>query len=85
MSVSGEHLARLAGKAWDARDAYGVDVMKQNGIQTTIASAEFVGNVGKKTSGIEKAWYEEAKKKGVDGPKVLAEFRDEIRKVAQGK
>lgn len=84
MSVSGERLARLAGKAWDTRDAFGVDVMKQNGIQTTIATSEFVGAVGKKTGGIEKAWYDEAKKKGVDGAKVLAEFRDEIRKVSQG-
>src|SRR5882757_6279993 len=45
MSVSGEPLAVLAGKAWDATDAAALEEMKKVGIQITNPSPEFVKDV----------------------------------------
>src|SRR5438128_10461269 len=42
MSVSGEPLARLAGKAWDATDAAALEEMKRANIQVSEASPELV-------------------------------------------
>ena len=45
MSVSGEALARLAGKAWDAADKVGLDAMKAANVQIIEASPAFVADV----------------------------------------
>jgi len=82
MKVSGEHFSALAGKAWDAADRAGVAAMKAAGVEMDTASPDLVAAIKGKTDPIEKAWYAEAKTKGVDGPAVMAALRAEIKKIA---
>jgi TRAP-type C4-dicarboxylate transport system substrate-binding protein len=83
-SLSGEKLAVLAGKAWDATDAAALEEMKKVGIQITNPSPEFVNDVQARSKGIVDKWVKDATAKGVDGAKVLAEFREELKRVAAG-
>jgi TRAP-type C4-dicarboxylate transport system substrate-binding protein len=83
-SVSGEALARLAGKAWDAADAAGIEEMKKLGIKIDPASPELVKGVQERAKPLEEKWVKDATAKGVDGAKVLAEFREEVKRVAAG-
>jgi TRAP-type C4-dicarboxylate transport system substrate-binding protein len=86
MKHSGEAFSRRAGKAWDAADVKGLETMKAAGIQVQTASDALVKEIRAKTDPIEKEWIEkDAKPKGVDGAKVLAALRAEIKNVAAGK
>ena len=84
-SVSGEALARLAGKAWDAADNAGIEEMKKIGIKIDAASPELVKGVQERAKPLEQKWVKDATAKGIDGAKVLAEFREEVKRVADGK
>lgn len=81
MSVSGEHFARLAGKAWDVADRDGLASFKAAGGEVITASPAFVADIKARTASLEVAWEKEAKAKGVDGAAILAAFRAEIKKV----
>jgi TRAP-type C4-dicarboxylate transport system substrate-binding protein len=83
-SVSFEPLARLAGKAWDAADAAGLEEMKRGGIQISEASPELIKGVEERAKTIIDKWVKDATAKGIDGAKVLAEFREELKRVAAG-
>jgi TRAP-type C4-dicarboxylate transport system substrate-binding protein len=85
MSVSGENIARIAGKAWDDADKLSLEQMKKDGVQVADASPELVKAVAEKSKAIVDKWIEAAKAKGVDGAKALAEFHEEIKNVAAGK
>ncbi|MDP1653629.1 MAG: TRAP transporter substrate-binding protein [Rhodocyclaceae bacterium] len=82
MKVSGENFARMAGKHWDAADTDGLKQMKASQIIVRDASPELVAEIKAKTEGLEKAWYDEAKAKGIDGAAVMAEFRADIKKLS---
>jgi TRAP-type transport system periplasmic protein len=84
MSVSGEALARLAGKSWDAADRAAYEEMKKAGIQITEAAPELIAGVKERAKVIEDDWVKNASAKGIDGAKVLAEFREELKRVAAG-
>ncbi|MFL6799754.1 MAG: TRAP transporter substrate-binding protein [Xanthobacteraceae bacterium] len=84
MSVSGEPLAVLAGKAWDATDAAALEEMKRVGIQISEPPPQFVTQVQDRAKPIIDKWVKDATAKGVDGAKVLAEFREELKRVAAG-
>jgi TRAP-type C4-dicarboxylate transport system substrate-binding protein len=84
-SVSGEELARLAGKAWDEADKAGIDEMRKIGVRIDEASPELVKGVQDRTKPLEDKWVKSATAKGIDGAKVLAEFREEVKRVASGK
>jgi TRAP-type transport system periplasmic protein len=84
-SVSGEALARLAGKSWDEADRAGLEEMNKAGIRIDEASPELVKGVREKTKQLEDNWIKAASAKGIDGAKVLAEFREEVARVAAGK
>lgn len=85
MSVSGEALARLAGKAWDAADKGGMDALKAAGVNIQQASPAFIAEVRSRTEPLANNWIQAANAKGLDGAKVLAEFREELKRVAEGK
>ncbi len=85
MSVSGEHLARLAGKAWDAADKVGMETMRAANVQIIQASPAFVAEVDKRTEPLVAQWIKSAEKEGIDGKKVYAEFHEELKRVAAGK
>src|SRR5678815_3920648 len=82
MSVSGEHLARLAGRSWDAADRGGLEAMKVAGVQIVEASPAFVADVRQRTAPLVQDWIKSATAKGVDGAKAWAEYQDELKKVA---
>ena len=82
MSVSGEALSRLAGKAWDAADKIGLDAMKSAGVQITEASPALVADVRRLTAPLAQEWIKSANAKGVDGQKAYDEFHAELKKVA---
>jgi TRAP-type transport system periplasmic protein len=83
--LSGEHIARLAGKSWDEADQKGLDVLKKSGVKIVNANSELVAEVKKRSAPIVDEWIKNASAKGVDAAKILAEFRDELKKVAAGK
>lgn len=85
MKVSGENFARLAGKAWDRVDVEGVAAMKADGVQVIDATDDLVNQIRARTASLEDKWIGEAKAKGVDGAKVMADLRAEIARVAAGK
>ncbi len=85
LSVSGEVLARLAGKAWDAADKVGIDAMKAANVEVVEASPAFVAEVKQRTAPLVQAWIKSADAKGVDGAKAYAEYQEELKKVAAGK
>lgn len=76
--LSGEHLARRAGKAWDAMDAKAEAAVREARIPIVNASPAFVAEIKDKTSGLEKAWFDKVKAKGADGPALLSALRKEI-------
>ena len=83
-SVSGEALARLAGKAWDASDKIGSEALKAAGATIIEASPAFVADVRARTAPLVQDWIKSANAKGIDGAKVVAEFQEELKKVAGG-
>ena len=82
--VSGEHLARLAGRSWDEADAKGLDALKKSGVKIVTADAAFAAEVAKRSAPIVEEWIKSASAKGVDAAKILTEFRAELKKVAAG-
>ncbi len=81
---SGEKLARLVGKFWDNGDQVGREALKTNNVPTITANAAFISELNTKIGPLEESWFKLAAEKGVDGKKVLAEFRAEIKKVEAG-
>jgi TRAP-type C4-dicarboxylate transport system substrate-binding protein len=84
-SVSGEHLARLAGKSWDAADRGGLDALKAANVTIIEASPAFVADVRQRTAPLVQEWIKSASAKGVDGAKAWAEYQEELKQVAAGK
>jgi len=82
MRVSGENFARIAGKGWDDSDAVGQAAMDKIGIQSIVASDEFVAEIAAATAHLEADWVAKADALGVDGAAVMADLRAEIAKVA---
>jgi TRAP-type C4-dicarboxylate transport system substrate-binding protein len=81
MKLSGDYLARKAGLAWDKHGKAGFEVMKKAGIQIERAPEGLVASVKDRTRNFEIDWIKDAAAKGVDGPKVLADFRAEAKKL----
>jgi TRAP-type C4-dicarboxylate transport system substrate-binding protein len=82
--ISGEHIARLAGRSWDEADQKGLDALKKSGVKIVNASPELAAEVKKRSAPIIEDWIKQATAKGVDAAKILAEFREELKKVARG-
>jgi TRAP-type C4-dicarboxylate transport system substrate-binding protein len=83
--ISGEHIARLAGQSWDDADQRGFEALKKSGVKIVTASPELQAEVRKRSAPIVEDWVKQASAKGVDAAKILAEFREELKKVAAGK
>jgi len=79
---SGKRFAARSGQAWDVEDDDGIAALKKAGVQLATADAALVSAIREKSKPIEDAWFKEARAKGVDGAKVLAELREETRKMA---
>lgn len=81
MAVSGEKLSAMAGKAWDAGDAAGLKAAQEAGVNLNMVkdgdalSKEFVAL----TKGMDEAFLESVKDRGVDAKAALAELREVAR------
>ena len=80
-SVSGEAFARLA-RAWDESDQQAIAAMPELGVQRTMAGDTFVRDLRSRLAFLDRAWIDEAIRRGVDGDAALTFFRDEARRVA---
>ncbi len=83
--LSKEHVAITCGKSWDAADQRGLEGLKKAGAKIDTANPAFVKDVMAKAKVLDDEWIQAANAKGVDGAKVLAEFRQELKKVAAEK
>ncbi|HVL58223.1 MAG TPA: TRAP transporter substrate-binding protein [Burkholderiaceae bacterium] len=81
MRVSGEALAREIGKTWDRNAAEGFELLKANGGELIRADANLVKAVAERTAKFEREWLETAKSRGIDGDKVIAEYRALVKQV----
>ena len=82
--IAGEWIARHAGQSWDEADRKGLEVLKKSGVKIVNADPAFVAEVKKRSAPIIEDWIQKASAKGVDAAKILAEFREELKKVAAG-
>lgn len=80
-----EYAARSNGQSWDAADQKGLEGIKKAGVTIANANPAFVKDVMARAKQLDDDWIKSANAKGVDGAKVLAEFRAELKKVAAGK
>ena len=80
-----EYAARSNGQSWDTADQKGLEGLKASGVSIANASPAFVKEVMAQAKQLDDEWIKGANAKGVDGAKVLAEFREELKKVASGK
>ncbi|MCP4597662.1 TRAP transporter substrate-binding protein [Neptuniibacter sp.] len=78
MAVSGEKLSAMAGKAWDAGDAAGLEAAQADGVNITMVKEgdalanEFVAL----TKGMDEAFLKSVEDRGVDAKAALAELRE---------
>jgi TRAP-type C4-dicarboxylate transport system substrate-binding protein len=80
-----EYAARSCGQSWDNADAKGMAALRASGVAIASASPAFVKEVMARARQLEDEWIKGANAKGVDGAKVLAEFRAELKNVASEK
>ena len=80
-----EHVARSNGKSWDEADRKGMEALKKSGVKIVNADAALQAEVQKRSAPIIDDWIAKANAKGVDAKAILAEFREELKKVAAGK
>jgi TRAP-type C4-dicarboxylate transport system substrate-binding protein len=83
--LTGEYVARSAGRSWDEADRKGMEAMKKSEIRIVNADAGLIKEVQTLSAPIVEDWIKKASAKGVDARAVLAEFRAELKKVASEK
>ena len=83
--ISGEYIARLAGNSWDTADVKGMEALKKSSVKIVNANPEMIAEVKKRSAPLIDDWIQKANAKGLDGAKILAEFREELKKAAAGK
>lgn len=77
MSVSGEELAKLGGRAFDQGDDKAEAIMKTDGVEMLTASDEFVAGIKSKIGFLEDEWSKDAATLGVDAKAALETMRQE--------
>jgi TRAP-type C4-dicarboxylate transport system substrate-binding protein len=83
--ISHEAFARQVGKAWDNNAGAGFDAFKAAGGQVIPADAALVKAVAEKTARFEQEWVKMVDEKGLDGKAILAEYRDEVKKLTDAR
>ena len=77
MSVSGEKLSALAGKAWEQADVEGLAFAREQGVNVIEhdANSKFVQDFNKLAEGMDQAWIENVADRDVDAEAALKELR----------
>jgi len=81
MSVSGEKLSAMAGKAWDADALVGEKDARDSGNTIMDATPEIIADFKKLTADMEKEWLDSVKDRGVDAAAALKELREIARSI----
>ena len=68
MKISGEAMARTAGKAYDDAGREALDDLRKSGGSVDTVSPEMLADLKKKLQPVEQTWIEKAKKKGMADP-----------------
>lgn len=84
LKLSGENIARMGGKAWGDADTAALTALRAGKVTFHQVNPKLIADVKARSAGFEKEWLDAAKAKGIDGPKVLAEFRAELAKADAG-
>jgi TRAP-type C4-dicarboxylate transport system substrate-binding protein len=84
LRLSGENIARMGGKAWGEADTAALAALKAKNVNFIQASPKLVADIRARTAAFEKNWLDAAKAANIDGPKVLAEFRAELKRLEGG-
>jgi TRAP-type C4-dicarboxylate transport system substrate-binding protein len=79
--LNGEALTRMASAVWDRLNAEGITTMKKAGISFRPAPPEMIADLRTRYAGLLDAWYQDAAKKGVDGPAAWRLVQDTVREV----
>ncbi|MGH8430749.1 MAG: TRAP transporter substrate-binding protein [Solimonas sp.] len=83
--MSGEFIARSAGRSWDEADRKGMEAMRKSEVKIVNADANLIKDVQALSAPIVEDWIKKASAKGVDAKAILAEFRAELKRVANEK
>jgi len=83
--MSGEAAARSNGKSWDTADKIGLDSLKAAGANIVTANPAMIAEAKQRSGPIIEDWIQKASAKGINAKAVLAEFHEELKKVAAGK
>lgn len=78
MAVSGEALARRAGRAWDAADRAGLEVLTAAGANLAVMDTAMITDLRRRLAFAEADWVVRASALGVDAAVALAALRAEI-------
>ena len=78
MSVSGEHLARRAGQAWDRADAKGMQTLTGAGVSMSVMESSSIKRLKNRLAFVERDWVARASDRGVSAAVAIAELRAEI-------
>ena len=70
---------------WDAADKIGLDALKAAGANIVPATPAMIAEAQKRSSPIIEDWIQKASVKVPNAKAILAEFREELKKVAAGK
>lgn len=76
--LSGESLSRRGARAYDEGDAKGEAAVRAANIAVVTATPGMIEAIKEKSSVLERAWYERAKARGIDGEAAIAALRAEI-------
>ena len=78
MSVSGEHLARRAGQAWDQADASGMQTLTGAGVSMSVMDSGSIKILKRRLAFAERDWVVQASERGVSAAVAVAALRAEI-------
>lgn len=81
LRLSGEHIARMGGKAWGDADVAALKTLREHGVAFHQANDTLIAAVKERTAKFEQAWLDAAKAKGIDGPAALAEFHSNLKEL----
>lgn len=78
MSVSGEALARRAGRAWDQADALGLQALTGAGVSMSVLDSPSIKELKHRLAFVERDWVIRASDRGISGALAAAALRAEI-------
>ncbi|HWE73884.1 MAG TPA: TRAP transporter substrate-binding protein [Stellaceae bacterium] len=80
--VSYENLSRFAGQGFVDQDNLADPLIKQNGIQTRVASPEFLEQLKSRVSFFKDNWFKDAKARGIDAQAAYDYFAQQSQEIA---